>query len=102
MELIQDKFDTQVDALVSTETELLNLKNMEDDALVEEIEHLLALVAENPHNTPYEFEIWDIVELFHEQNYLSKFDRKLLEGSYVLGHVNMAIGTDGYIVRMRV
>lgn len=99
MELIFDKFGEQTDLLVAVSTELLNLAQMEDDALVDEIEHLIAIVPQ----IELEIDVLPIIMEFHGKGrVLSRRNRKVMEGTYVLGHLNMGLDSEGVVAKVEV
>lgn len=97
MELIFDKFGEQTDLLAAVSCELMNLSQMEDEALVDEIEHLIAIVPQ----IELDFDVLPIIMKFHgKEKLLSKHDRKLLEGTYILGHVNLGLDSEGIVTKV--
>lgn len=97
MELIFDKFGEQTDLLAAVSCELINLAQMEDEALVDEIEHLIAIVPQ----IDLDFDVLPVIMSFHgKQPMLSKVDRKLLEGTYILGHLNMGLDAEGVVAKV--
>lgn len=97
MELIFDKFGEQTDLLAAVSCELINLAQMEDEALVDEIEHLIAIVPQ----IDLDFDVLPVIMSFHgKQPMLSKTDRKLLEGTYILGHLNMGLDAEGVVAKV--
>lgn len=101
MELITSKFNDQCEVFESIQLELLNLSKMEDEALVDEIEHLIELVP----NIGFEYDVLPVIFRFHNPNnpkVLTKDDRELLIGSYILGHLNVGLDEEGYVAKVEV
>lgn len=92
MDLITYKFDQQAKVNTAIQTEMLNLINMEDDVLVDEVEHLIGL------SPDFEFDLLPIIfDFYEEKRALTIKERKLLEGSYMLGHLDFGIEEDGHV-----
>lgn len=88
--------EEQVEVVVNVGVELARISDMEDEDLVDEIEHVLSVVPD----ADFEYDLEMIILGFHELGYLTKKERKRLQGSYVLSYVNMSIAQNGEVIIM--